>query len=93
MYDNSAINLANKRFTWKELDKAFDDIITGRIKLDVSLNGPNFLTAADKKSEYMKYNHTTSKPILDDVLELPDAPNTLPESSFFSLQAENHGSK
>ena len=83
MSGNSAINLANKRFTSKELDKALDDIITGRIKLHASVNGPNFIAASNKKPGDRKYNHTSSQPILDDVLELPDAPNTLSASSVF----------
>lgn len=84
MYSNSAINLPNKRFTSTELDKALDDIIKGRIKLNASVNGPNFLATSDKKPKLRKNNYEPSKPILDDILELPDAPSTQSASSIFS---------
>lgn len=88
IHGDTPINPPARRFTPKELDEALDDIIEGHINfINAPVRGPNKLLAesvriASDNTPWQRTNGPRSgQPIRDDVLELPDAPNTQSASS------------
>ena len=77
IYGDTPINPPARRFTPQELEAALDEIIEARVNFNAPVRGPKNSRPASGNRPWQRTNGPRlGQPILDNVLELPDAPNT-----------------
>lgn len=82
IYGDKPINPPARRFTPQEIQGALDEIIEGRMNFNTPVRGPkNTRPTLGNRPWQQKNGPTLGQPILDNVLELLDAPNTQSASS------------